>query len=130
VDTETNEFTSIMMGYYSTGLLDPLFATNGTYSSDTYVAEKLFLDPFDRILAGGFYSESGESDVAVWRFDSDGTFQSGFGSSGYLVEMASVSDSVSVTMDSSNRILMAGSACAEMTGGECASFDMAIWAYR
>ncbi|MBU2510860.1 Ig-like domain-containing protein [bacterium] len=131
LDTEemamTAEFSSVF--YTRSGVLDSSFGINGivTYvnpdpSADSETGKAVVTDANGKIIVAGYISINGSNDIAVWRYNPDGSLDTGFGTNGvYLYDGGFGHDEgYAVAVDTSNRILVAG------TTSNGANFDMIL----
>jgi uncharacterized delta-60 repeat protein len=92
-------------------------------------ADSIVLDSKERILATGRSANSSNADMAIWRYNADGTLDTGFNGTGFAVHDGAAGGNgddqgYSLVLDSKGRILVAGSSTNTM-----ANRDMAIWRY-
>lgn len=104
------------------GVLDPTFGTNGVVlddGGDIDAANSVAVDSSGKVVATG-YSRSGSiMNLAVWRYNPDGTPDTGFGSNGKAVYAPGIScDGQAVAIDSSGKILVAGYTSTSMISSE------------
>ncbi len=133
-----NGFDMIIWRYNSDGTLDTSFGTNGVVvhnnaagGNGTDVGRSITLDSQGRILVTG-YSENSSSnhDMVIWRFNSDGTLDTSFGTNGVVVHHNAAGgneddEGRSIIVDGQSRILVAGSSW--NSGG---NHDMVIWRFN
>lgn len=89
--------------------------------------EAIALDPNGRlVVAGGSLRPSGDLDLAVWRYTTDGTLDPTFSGGGILTHHGAAGGfaddfGTSVAVDSQNRIIVVGGSDNGM------NFDLAVW---
>lgn len=108
-------------------LLDTAFGNGGVVVDEVDYAtgSAVITDAMNRVVVVGSSTSFGNSNLAVWRFLTDGTPDPGFGTNGVFIHDASgggADGGLGVTIDSSNRILVAG-----FTVGPNGTLDMALW---
>ena len=122
--------------YHADGSPDSTFGTGGyAVYIDTVgfngfeTGDSLALDAFGRIVVGGSTQMGSPDDMLIWRYNSDGTLDSTFGTDGLVNwdntaggSMMDIADQILVTSD--QRILAAGNSW-NTTGR-----DMIIWRYE
>lgn len=121
VGTGSENVNLALWRYEADGTLDTSFGTNGivvrndstggNYFDKVYgVAE----DTNGKILAVGYTYPGGTADITVWRFNSDGSLDTAFGSGGMFVHAGAAGGSGktelgnSIVLDSSGRIIVVG----------------------
>lgn len=127
----------VIWRYSANGTLDTTFGTNGiVVHSDALgvnAAERatcIAVDPSGKILAAGYgVNPQGNSDLPVWRFNSDGTVDTTFGTNGVVVHQNAAGGNGhdsggSITVDLSGKIFIAGAS--QNTNN---NYDMVIWKY-
>jgi uncharacterized delta-60 repeat protein len=125
--------------YNSNGTLDTSFGgtgyvvhSNAAGGNGDDSGQSITLDSSDRILVSGWSRNTGGSyDMAIWRYNSNGTIDLGFGGTGYVVHNNAAGGNgydvgLSLALDSSGRILVTGYSYTDAA----ASYDMAIWRYN
>ena len=136
---KTIQITTLQTNFYSAlGTLDTTFNSVGYAVHDSAaggssldVGKGIALDASGRILVTGISSNgAGNNDMAIWRYNADGTLDTSFASQGYVVHDnaaggSSHESAEAIVLDASGRILVAGSS----TNGTPNS-DMAIWRYN
>jgi len=106
--------------YNTDGTLDTTFSDDGIVINDsaaggssTDIGNALTLDSSGRILVAGYsYNASDNADMAIWRYNTDGTLDTTF-SDGLVINDSAAGGSShdagnALTLDSSGRILVAG----------------------
>ncbi|MCZ6691069.1 MAG: hypothetical protein O7H41_15885 [Planctomycetota bacterium] len=128
-------FDMTIWRYTSGGTLDPTFGTGGVAIHDSAAGgggddfgSAVALDAVGRILVGGTSSNGIDSDMAIWRYTSDGMLDTSFGSSGVAVHDSAAGGgghdySYGIALDAVGRILVGG------TSSSGNDYDMAIWRY-
>jgi uncharacterized delta-60 repeat protein len=112
--------------YNSNGTLDATFGTGGKVTTDfagsSDSVSSIALQPDGKIVAAGATFTSGGYDFALARYNSNGTLDATFGTSGRsTIDFAGGSDGASsVVVLADGRILVAGSAESDITGGDFA----------
>mgnify|MGYP002813896267 CR=1 FL=1 len=112
--------TMTIWRFNSDGTLDTTFGKNGIAMSDDsllvpndykYYGMAVTLDSLDRIVVAGYAAYKSNRKMVVWRFDSSGNLDAGFGGDG-VVEyncISSIDGANAVAIDPAGRILVAGS---------------------
>ncbi|XOB97878.1 hypothetical protein ACMC9I_08110 [Deinococcota bacterium DY0809b] len=113
--------------YRPNGSPDPNFAINGLRvydSSDDDEARAVTVDSSGRILVAGTVGSLAAQDMALWRFFSDGSPDTGFGTNGLVTYDSGHSDFVeAVALDTDGNVLLAG------TVRGVSNYDMALLRY-
>lgn len=116
------------------GALDSSFGSLGVVTSDGLVAGSgsdvgygIIVDDSNRILVVGSSYNGSNEDMAIWRFNSDGSPDDTFGNNGLVNHHGAAGGNGSdygtaITIDSNNRILVTGYS---LNG----TYDMVIWRY-
>ena len=114
VPSGTNHTAGLLMKILEDGTVDTTFGDNGIvklqYGQNTY-AYDMELQSDGKILVGGIcYLSSGNSEFFVARFDSDGSVDSGFGTSGHFLSSFSNEEEncYAIALQSDGKIIMAG----------------------
>ncbi len=113
--------------YNSDGILDTGFATNGFFvESAASIGRDVAIDSSGRILVAGRRYNGGDNDAAVWRFNQDGSPDTTFNGSGYVVhDISGGEDGIQgMVIDSSGRIVVSG------YSDNGSNYDMAIWRFN
>ena len=103
----------------------------GAGGGGTDVGYSLAIDSFGRILAAGFSTNIfGNLDAVLWRYNSNGTPDLGFGPGGLLVHHNAAGGNesdyaYSVVLDASERVLICGA-----SRNAAFDFDMVVWRYK
>ncbi|NOY39354.1 MAG: hypothetical protein GXO95_03780 [Nitrospirae bacterium] len=110
------------------GSPDTSFGTNGvvTYDSgDHDYGYSVTVDSNGEILVTGYISNGGVSDMAVLRFNADGSPDTSFGTNGVVTyDSGYGSRGESITVDSNGKILVAG------TSYNFSDSDMTVWRFN
>ncbi len=133
-----SNYDMVIWKYNSDGTLDTTFGTNGIVVHDSAaggngndMGHSITIDANGRILvSGSSVNDSGNYDMVIWSYNSDGTLDTTFGTNGIVVydNTAGVNSDdygYSITTDANNRILVTGTVRNEPTNG-----DMVIWRYN
>ncbi len=85
-------------------------------------------DSSGKILVAGYSTGPNDRDMAIWRYNDNGTLDESFGTNGFVIHNNAAGGNGrdsgrGIAIDSSGRILVAGSSAA---GGD---YDMVIWRY-
>jgi uncharacterized delta-60 repeat protein len=101
------------------GVLDPTFAVDGIAVHDGAVAEgssdygyDLTIDDAGRIAVSGLGLKSGgHHDMVIWRYNSDGSLDAGFGDDGLVVYQRAYgnSEGYAIVNDAEGKLVVAGS---------------------
>lgn len=123
--------------YEDNGSLDTNFGSSGYVFHDNAAGgnsddagNAMIIDLNGKILvAGESVNSSGNFDMTIWRYNSDGTLDTTFNGTGYITHDNAAGGSgndhaESITLDSSNKIIVTGSS--RNGGGHS---DMALWRY-
>src|SRR4051794_26643845 len=104
--------------YEPDGSLDKSFGTNGKATTEFPTGEAsanaVAIDPAGRIVVAGYYSSNSGTDVndiALARFNADGSLDKSFGTDGQVTTSFSNDVARAVAIDSSGRIVVAGGDC-------------------
>jgi uncharacterized delta-60 repeat protein len=138
---------SMMSGYNSsnlsgyspaTGVLDTSFGGKGIVVHNNAAGgnsddegESIYVDSTGKIyVTGGSINRSGDADMVIWRYNSDGTLDSSFGRKGIVVHNNAAGgnghdEGVSIYVDSNGKIYLTGS-----SRNRNGNFDMVIWRYK
>ena len=111
---------------YDPGSLDTAFGTGGVATYDGGGLDygwSVTVDSNGKVLVAGYSYDGSNSDMAVWRFNADGSPDTAFGTGGVATYDGGSNDyGWSVTVDSNGKVLVAGST----SGG----YDMAVWRFN
>ena len=97
----------------------------------TELAASVEVDALGRIVVTGISENaSGDFDMVIWRFNDDGSLDTSFNGTGYIVSSSAAGGSgddsgSEVLIDSAGRIVIAGSSYA----GGAADYDVCVWRY-
>lgn len=113
----------------SNGSLDASFGDGGLVlfanGSDSEEANDIVLDSEGRILAVGSINSGGINNMAIWRYDEDGSLDTSFSDDGYLTYASGQhNEGYGIALDSNGRILITGYFADEYNGN-----DMWVWCY-
>ena len=119
---------SLLMRYNADGSLDSTFGDAGQVTSDVEFARGGVLDSQGRIVIAGSRT-IGSPDFALARYNSDGSPDSTFGTSGLVVSAFSsgIDRAVDVAIDSSGRLVVAGLADNSSSG---TGYDFVVARYE
>ncbi|MCK5154567.1 MAG: hypothetical protein KAQ93_09445, partial [Spirochaetales bacterium] len=118
------------------GILDPTFNSTGyVIQSNTAGGNRLEhghaidLDLNGKILVTGHINEDTNEDMALWRYNSNGTLDTSFNSSGFVVHNNAAGGNgddlgSDIAVDTIGRILITGHSYNSLDN------DMVIWRYR
>ncbi len=127
----------VIWRYKADGTLDPSFGVDGIVVHDGAAGgtgrdegHALTIDASGKILvAGQSQNASGNYDIAIWRYDADGTLDPSFGVDGIAVHDGAVggvdSGGGAVDIDAAGKILVAG-----YSYNASGDWDMAVWRYN
>jgi uncharacterized delta-60 repeat protein len=116
VGAGNNDFA--LARYDANGYLDPTFGTDGVvitpFGALSDVAQAVAIQPDGRIVAAGYTRIGSLFDIAVARYNADGTLDATFGTGGKAVIPASASNDqgAAIALTRDGRILVAGFALA------------------
>ncbi|MCP4270880.1 MAG: hypothetical protein GY781_02785 [Gammaproteobacteria bacterium] len=119
-------FTMMIWKYLPNGTLDTSFGSNGMVSNINARAASIVLDSSNNIYVTGVSLGANSTDMAIWKYQSDGTADITFGTSGFVDHtIYGLGQDVgnSISLDSSGNIYIAGYSLGAN------STDMAIWKY-
>ena len=121
--------------YNSDGTLDTGFGTGGkvttSVGSFTDGAYGVAIQTDGKIVAAGVTSNGTSNDVAVVRYNSDGTLDTGFGTGGKVVTAINTNDddtAFGIAIQSDGKIVVAGSA--RLNGSQGGNYDFLIIRYN
>jgi uncharacterized delta-60 repeat protein len=110
----SGDFTFTLARYLSDGSLDDSFGTNGIVSTPTGISSRgnsvVIQNDGKILLAGDSKDSSNPFNFALARYNSDGTFDTGFGSGGLIVTPVGISSSVgqSLGIENNGKIILGG----------------------
>jgi len=118
-----------LLRYTNAGALDTTFGSNGIstvfFGGNSY-GRSVVVDSQGRILVGGHAFISGDEDFAIARFDSSGTLDATFGSSGTVVtDLGSYDRAIAVGVQSDGKIVLMG----DTYNGNSNGYDFAAVRY-
>ena len=131
------DFDMMIWRYNPDGTVDTSFGNGGIVVSDCVAGENgndygysIITDSLGRILVTGSSFNGSNSDMMLWRYNQDGTPDSGFGNGGIVVSDSAAGgngddEGYSIIRDLQGRILVTG--CSRDTSG---NFAMVIWRYN
>jgi uncharacterized delta-60 repeat protein len=116
--------------YDASGALDPTFGTGGIVRTDFGgrfdEALAVAAQPDGRVVVAGSSSDATGSDMAVARYNSDGTLDLSFDGDGMaLVDFGSEASARAVALQPDGKVVLAGSV-AQPVGGGCCVTDFAL----
>lgn len=139
-DRGTSNYDMVVWRYNTDGTLDTTFngtgyavhagAAGGTNDYDE--GYSITIDSSGKILVAGLSSNAaGNYDMAVWRYNTNGTLDTTFNNTGYANHDAAAGggndEGYAITLDSSGRIVVAGGS----EDGEAEPYyDMAVWRFE
>ncbi|MCZ6688911.1 MAG: fibronectin type III domain-containing protein [Planctomycetota bacterium] len=134
-----SEVDMVIWRYESNGDLDLSFGSAGVVTHNSAaggggidVGFSILVDSADRICVGGASSTTpfpNSADMAIWRYDSSGNLDLGFGLGGYVVHGNAAGGNMDdiardVVVDATGRILTTG-----YSWSSAGDMEMVIWAY-
>ncbi len=134
--SDTAAYDMVIWRYNADGTLDTTFGNGGVVVHNSAAEGDSFdrgnsiaIDSNGRILVAGYSYSSTDSDMVIWRYNTDGTLDSTFGIDGIVVyDSASGGDSHDsgncIKIDSNGRILVTG------VSESSADLEMTIWRYN
>lgn len=115
----------ILLRYLPDGTLDASFGTNGTVTYDggsTDEGYSVTVSKDGKIIVAGSVHNGTDMDLAVWRFNSDGSPDTTFGSNGVMTwDNGSTETGLALALDASARIVVGG----ETYNGT--DYDLTLW---
>ena len=124
----------VIWRYNANGKIDTSFGAVGVAVHDNAAGGNgddhgyaIALDASGKILVAGSSYNGGDSDMVIWRYNSDGTIDTTFGASGVTVHdnTAGYDNGYAIALDAQGKILVAGSF---YVVGNLS--DMVIWRYN
>jgi uncharacterized delta-60 repeat protein len=128
----------VIWRYNTDGSLDTSFGADGIVvhddaagGSDDDRGSAISIDAAGQILVAGYSNNaSGNSDMVIWRYNADGSLDTGFGADGIVVhdDAAGGRDDdrgSAISIDAAGRILVTG-----YSNNASANWDMVIWRYN
>lgn len=104
----------VIWKYLSNGELDTAFSTNGIVVYDGGASDRgsdIASDSQGNIIVAGYSVDAGNYNMAIWKYQSDGTPDATFGTNGMVVyddESASADFAYTLAVDNSDNIFVAG----------------------
>ncbi len=131
--TQTIEFTAFR--FNANGTRDATFGANGiartAVSAGNDVAFSVIVQPDNKIVLGGTINlgENINSDIALVRFNADGTLDGSFGAGGKVITALSVSTDfvTDIQLQTDGKIVAAGTTCGDLA---CSSGSAALLRYN
>jgi len=132
-DSTTSDSDMMLWRYDNDGTLDTLFNgigyiqyDRGTGGDDT--GNAVIVDRHQKIIVAG-RSDGNDRDMALWRYNSDGTLDTTFNTTGYLFDDSAAGGSAgdsakAVTIDNNGKIVVVGKS------NNGSDYDMVIWRYN
>ena len=134
----------VIWRYNADGTLDTTFDADGIVVHNGAAGgngddggNAIVLDSSGRILVAGLSDSDATAgsnyDMVIWRYKPDGTLDTTFDSDGIVVHNSAAGGNGNdygsdIALDSSGRILVAGSSDSDATAGS--NYDMVIWRYK
>ncbi|PKK88115.1 MAG: hypothetical protein CVV64_20220, partial [Candidatus Wallbacteria bacterium HGW-Wallbacteria-1] len=101
-----------LVRYNSDGSLDTTFGNNGlvtTNIGENDAFKSMAIDSDGKIVAAGYYSIAFVNDIALIRYNSDGTLDTSFGSGGIVItDLGSYEEAHAMALTSDGKIVVAG----------------------
>ena len=123
----TNE-DMLIWRFNSDGTLDTSFNGQGYTlfdSNKTDIGNSITIDSSGKIIVSGYLDNGANVDMAIWRYESNGSLDISFNGQGYTVFDSGNEDyGFAITVDSSDKIIVTG------TIGVFDNTEMAIWRYN
>jgi uncharacterized delta-60 repeat protein len=126
--------------YNSNGLLDTSFGVSGIVTHDSAaggsgadLGKGIAIDPLGKILVAGYSWNGTNQDMALWRYNPDGTLDTSFGVGGIVTNDGAAGGTggigndrgLALAIDSSGNIIVSGY-CTNASDNE----DMTTWKYK
>jgi len=130
-------YDMVILRYNSDGTLDSSFGVDGITVHDGAVGGvdsgggAIDIDATGKILVAGYsYNASGDWDMALWRYNNNGTPDSSFGVDGIVVHDRAAGgrdndEAYDLAIDAAGKILVAG-----RSKNNADNYDMVIWRYN
>ena len=120
-----NSNMTLDTGFNTTGYATHNSAAGGNGIDE---AESLLIDANAKILVAGFSFNGSDEDIALWRYNSNGTLDTGFNTVGYLTHDNAAGgngndEGKALALDKKSKIILGGYSTS-LTGK-----DMALWRY-
>ncbi|GBD99378.1 tyramine oxidase [bacterium BMS3Abin07] len=132
-----SNYDMVIWRYNSDGTLDTSFDTDGIVVHDNAAGgsgddfgNSIITDADGKILVAGSSYNGSNSDMAIWRYNTDGTLDTTFGTGGIVIHDNAAGGSGgdygrSITNDSNGKIVVTGN-----SGNGSYNDDMVIWRYN
>ena len=130
----SSNYDMVIWRYNSNGTLDTSFnsigyVTHNNAAGGNDAGRSIAIDSYGRILVDGYSDNGSNYDMAIWRYNSNGTLDTSFNGTGYATHNNAAGGNggdsgSSITIDSYGRILVAGNS------SNGSNYDMAIWRYN
>ncbi|MCL4557068.1 MAG: hypothetical protein M1491_00265 [Deltaproteobacteria bacterium] len=131
----SNNYNMAIWRYNANGTLDTAFNSTGIVFTNTSAGGNnaegysIITDAQGRILVTGYAKDaSSKNNMAIWRFNANGTLDTSFGTNGIVFNNnaagGNIADGLSIITDAQGRILVTGDAKDASN-----KYNMAIWRY-